>query len=530
MQEAYGGDRGRRLAPPCAGRNALTIAGRGTRGPGGRPNVLLLLADQLGAEWLPAYGHPLVRAPNLDELAGTGVLFDNAYCPFPLCAPSRASIITGLLASRTEVFDNAAEMPASLPTLAHHLRASGYRTTVAGKMHFVAPDQLHGFEERLTTDVYPADFDWTPDWSLPAGERLPWYHTMEAILTPAQCAASMQMDYDEEVAFHATRRILDFARDPERRPFFLTVSFTHPHDPWELRPHYFQLYDPAEIELPAVATIPFEEADPYSRRLREMIGIDEIGLTDEQVRRARHGYFAAISYVDERIGEVLDALRSAGLEDDTIVVFTADHGEMLGERGLWYKMAFFDPSARVPLIVRLPGAAPRRVTDPVSLLDLVPTVLELTGEKVPADLDGVSVAPLVRGERAERGGPVLAEYLAEGVSRPAVMVRQGRWKFVHSPGDADQLYDLEADPRELENLGAGPEAAAFRAEVAARWDLEELERRIVQSQRGRHLVLRGLARGTFTAWDFQPFVDAKTQYVRSRVNLYETQRRARLEA
>ena len=126
--------------------------------------MLLVLVDQLGAQWLPAYGNAIVRSPNLDALAASGVVFESAYCPFPLCAPSRASLITGLLASRTEVYDNAAEMPATLPTLAHHLRGSGYRTAVAGKMHFVGPDQLHGFEERLTPDVYPAGMDWTPDW------------------------------------------------------------------------------------------------------------------------------------------------------------------------------------------------------------------------------------------------------------------------------------------------------------------------------------------------------------------------------
>src|SRR5215212_7424209 len=302
-----------------------------------RPNVLLLMADQLGAGWTPPYGQATVRAPAITALADAGVVFDNAYCASPLCAPSRAALLTGRLPSRLGVYDNAAELRASEPTVAHRLRAAGYATCLSGKMHFVGPDQLHGFEQRLTTDVYPADLDWTPDWRLPATERLPWYHTMESVLTPGVCTASMQMDYDDEVAYRAVRKLHGLARDRSSRPFFLTVSFTHPHDPWELRPRYWDLYDEAEIDLPAVGPIPREEADPHSLRLRDMSGIDEAALTDEQVRRARHGYYAAVSYVDERIGEVLAALADAGLERDTIVVFTADHGELLGERGLWYK-------------------------------------------------------------------------------------------------------------------------------------------------------------------------------------------------
>ena len=166
--------------------------------------------------------------------------------------------------------------------------------------------------------------------------------------------------------------IRDRARSGPDRPFFLCASFSHPHDPWELRAHYWDRYDPEAIELPAVGPVPLEEADPHSRRLRQMCGADELQPTDAEVRRARHGYYAAISYLDDRIGEILRALRDTGLDGDTVIVFTADHGEMLGEKGLWYKMSFLDPAARVPLIVRVPGAAPQRIADPVSLLDLAP--------------------------------------------------------------------------------------------------------------------------------------------------------------
>jgi choline-sulfatase len=502
-----------------------------------RPNVLLLMADQLAAGWLPAYGHAAVHAPNLTALAEGAAVFESAYCPAPLCAPSRAGMLSALLPSRAGVYDNAAVMPASLPTLTHHLRAHGYYTGLVGKMHFVGPDQLHGFEERLTPDIYPGDLDWTPDWRLPAGEQLPWYHTMESVLEPAVSVASMQQDYDDEVAFRAVRKIFDLARERDGRPFFLVSSFSNPHDPWELRRRYWDLYEREAIDLPAVPRIPLEQADPHSRRLRAMCGVDELDLSPDQLRAARHGYYAAISYLDERVGEVLGALRDAGLDGDTIVGFTADHGEMLGERGLWYKMSFFEHSARVPLLLRVPGGAPRRVAEPVSLLDLAPTLLELTRAAWPEEhaeeLDGTSVAGLIRGEAATTRPAVLAEYLAEGVNAPAVMVRRGRHKLIVCPGDPDQLYDVAADPAELVNLADQPEQEAtvreLRDEVARRWDLKTLEPRVLASQRERRLVMSGLCEGPASTWAFVPGAEGATAYIRGGADLYELQRRARLD-
>jgi len=499
------------------------------------PSVLLLMVDQLAASWLPAYGHDVVQAPNMTALSEAGVTFDAAYSASPLCAPSRASLLTGLLPSRTGVYDNAAEMRASLPTVTHRLRTAGYATTLAGKMHFVGPDQLHGFEERLTPDVYPAGLDWTPDWRAPVDERLPWYHTMESVVRPGVSAASMQVDYDDEVCFHAVRALYDHARTRRGDPFFLVASFTHPHDPWELPARWWERYDPAGIDLPAVPAIPWAEADPHSRRLRAMSRIDAEGLTDAQIRRARHAYYAAISYVDDRIGQVLGALRESGLEDDTIVLLTADHGEMLGERGLWYKMAFFEDAARVPLIVRAPAGLARageRVAEPVSLLDVAPTLLDLAGLDASdrGAIDGRSLAPVLRGE-GRRGAPVVAEYLAEGVSAPMVMVRDGALKYVRCPGDPDVLYDLDADPRELRNLADGTDQAAaerVRAEADRRWDLGRLEAAILDSQRERRVVVPALNRGRHTAWDYVPQSQAM-RYIGTNADLYELQRRARLD-
>jgi choline-sulfatase len=504
-----------------------------------RPNLLLIMVDQLAAGWLPAYGHPVVQSPAISALARDGVVFESAYCASPLCAPSRASLLTGRLPSRSGVYDNGAELPAAAATVAHHLRAQGYATSVAGKMHFVGPDQLHGFEERLTPEIYPAGFDWTPDWSSPPGEQLAWYHTMESVLRPGRCEASLQQDYDDEVAFAAVRKLFDLARGRTPEPFFLVVSFTHPHDPWEVRGRYWDRYAPDAIDLPAVPAPALAQADPHSRRLREMIAIDDAALTDRQIRNARHAYYAAITYVDERIGELLAALRDAGLDGRTVVAFTADHGELLGERGLWYKMSFFEPSVRVPLIVAAPGRlVARRVAEPVSLLDLTPTLLDLAGHpdarELSAGMDGSSLVALLEGRASAGTGVVVSEYLAEGLTAPAVMIRRGSHKLVRCEGDPDQLFDLAEDPRELVNLAEEQAHAdvhrALGEEVATRWDLKDLERRILESQRERRIVTEALATRRPASWDFRQRLDPSGRYVRGDVDLYELQRRARLDA
>ena len=318
---------------------------------GDRPHILLVMVDQLAASFLRAYGHPVTKTPTIDRLAETGVVFENAYTPSPLCAPARASFMTGLLPSRTRVYDNSAELASSIPTFAHYLRLEGYRTCLSGKMHFVGADQLHGFEERLTTDVYPGDFGWTPDWSRP-GERVDWwYHNMSSVKEAGVAEITNQLEYDDEVAFHAIRRLYDYARFERDAPLFLCVSFSHPHDPYVARQRYWDLYADEDIDLPAAPALPYEELDPHSRRLWDDCAMGDVEITEDDVRASRHGYYASLSYVDEKIGEVLAAFESCGLADDAVVIFTSDHGDFLGEHGLFYKMSFREHAARVPLVV-----------------------------------------------------------------------------------------------------------------------------------------------------------------------------------
>jgi len=496
-----------------------------------QPNFLIIVADQLAAQALPCYGHPHVHAPNLSALAAAGVVFENTYCNSPLCAPSRAALMTGQLPSHTGVYDNAAELPASMPTFAHYLRSVGYQTCLAGKMHFIGPDQLHGFETRLTTDIYPADFGWTPNWDEP-DVRATWYHNMSSVAQAGPCITTNQLDFDEEVTFHAVRKLYNLVRSAEKRPFCLTVSLTHPHDPYAIAQEYWDRYDPSMIGPPNVAARPADQLDPHSRRLRWMCAMDEQPPTEAQVRNARHAYYAAISYVDDKVGELLHALQATGLDDNTIIIFTSDHGDMLGERGLWYKMSFFEWAARIPLIFHAPQRfAAHRVAQNVSLIDLLPTLVELANGAAVSEIDGHSLVALLHGDAHAWPDVALGEYLAEGVSAPCLMIRRANYKYIFNEFDPPQLYDLRADPDELHNLAGQAMVASVErqceAELTQHWQPAALRQAIIASQRRRRLVDQALHSGQFQAWDFQPFQDAAQMYMRNHLDLNDLERRAR---
>jgi len=490
-----------------------------------QPNILFIMADQLAAAFLPVYGHRLVQTPNISRLADQGVVFENAYSNSPLCAPARATVMNGLLSSRTGVYDNAAEFPSAIPTWAHYLRLRGYRTGLSGKMHFVGPDQLHGLEERLTTDIYPADFGWTPDWRLNQ-ERIDWwYHNMTSAKQAGIAEMTNQLEYDDEVAFLATRRVFDFARYEAATPFCLMTSFTHPHDPYAARAKYWQLYRDEDIDLPATPAIPFDQMDPHSQRLYRMSAMDDYDITEADLRSSRHGYYANISYVDDLIGQLIDALEKTGRLDNTVIVITSDHGDFLGERGLWYKMSFREYAAHVPMIIWSPKFfAARRVTEPVSLADLLPTFVDIATEgkgELARPVDGRSLYPLLMGASENPQATAWGEYLAEGVLAPMYMIRRGPWKFIHTPTDPDQLFNLKDDPHEIRNLaGEHPETAtSLREEIRAKFDVSRIHRQVLESQQSRLMMFEALKHGARFPWDFQPLRDASEQYTRNHMSV-----------
>jgi len=491
-----------------------------------RPNIVVVMADQLAPHFTGAYGHPVAKTPHLDALAARGMRFDAAYCNSPLCAPSRFAFMSGQLISRIAAYDNASEFNASIPTFAHYLKALGYRTCLSGKMHFVGPDQMHGFENRVTTDIYPADFAWTPDWEAPDERIDKWYHNMQTVKESGIAQATFQIDYDEEVGFAARRWLFDVARDKAQghdSPFALVASFIHPHDPYVARPEWWDLYTDADIDLPKFVPAQ-DDQDPFSRRLMDGIEASYVPLTEEEVRRARHAYLANVSYFDSKVGLLVQTLQEIGELDNTIIIVTADHGDMLGERGLWYKMNFFEHSARVPLVMAGPGVTHGIAKNACSLVDLLPTFLEIGGggpDMLGVPVDGRSLMPLARGEH-DPVDEAIGEYCAEMTPYPVVMIRRGPLKYIHCDADPPQLYDLGKDPHETVNRATDPDyadaAAEFAAEIDARWNGEDLRMRVIATQKARRALHAAMEAGAGAHWDYDPPSDASQQYVRNHMD------------
>lgn len=471
-----------------------------------KPNILFIQVDQLTAVSLRAYGDTVCRAPNLERLAETGVVFETAYCNFPLCAPSRFSMAAGQLCSTIGAYDNAAEMPASVPTYAHYLRAAGYQTALSGKMHFIGPDQYHGFEKRLTPDLYPADFSWVPNWG---NEGKRDTNDTRAVLISGICERSVQIDFDENVTFQAVQHLYNLARSDDKRPFFLQVSYTHPHEPYLCRKEFWDLYEGVDIPMPAVDALSEKAHDPHSVRLLKDFAMLDVRFADEDIQRARRAYYGSISYIDSMIGQILDTLEAIGARENTAIVFASDHGEMLGERGMWFKKHFFEAALRVPLLLQAPWIKPQRVAETVSLVDLLPTFMGLATGQVwrseTEQLEGLDLTGFLDQAPQEPSRAVFAEYLAEATPVPIFMVRQGRYKFITSSYDGNLLFDLQSDPHELHNLAGDPAHAEVEARllaiVADKWDETELTKDILLSQARRLFVREATKSGAPTRWN-----------------------------
>ena len=425
-----------------------------------QPNILMIMADQLAPQALSFYGNRVCKTPNLDRLAANGVTFDNAYCNYPVCVPSRASMMSGRLVPAIKVWDNACELASSQPTLAHHLRHLGYHTVLSGKMHFIGPDQLHGFNERTVTDVYPSGFEWVADWQ--AGPAfVPSATGLNGVVDAGPAARTLQEDFDDEVAHSTVQATYDLARrGADAGPWFQIASFTSPHTPFVADQRYWDRYDPGEIDMPRVGALPFDDLDHASRALFFAHGRHRHRVTEDDVRRARQGCYAMISFIDDKVGEILAALAASGQADDTVIIFCADHGEMLGERGMWFKFNPYEASLRVPMIMQGPGVkAGHREEALASLVDLLPTFTDIasggTFDDFVAPRDGQSLFG-----RPERYGPddrVFVESTGESLHGPAFIMIEGTKKLVYTCTDPRMFFDLEEDPLELTNLAEAPE-------------------------------------------------------------------------
>jgi len=484
------------------------------------PNILIIMADQVAAQALSLYGNGTCKTPNLERLAKQGVVFDNAYTPSPLCAPARASMMTGRLSPNIACYDNASELPASTPTIAHHLRNAGYHNVLCGKMHFIGPDQVHGFNERITTDIYPANFSWIPDW-----EKGPSFIssgvTLSSVVEAGPCARNMQMDYDDEVEFQGIQKLYDLARAPEKSPFFMTISFTNPHTPFTISREYWDRYSDEDLDSPSAPEVPFGDLDFHSKGLYFAHGRHLHDVSEKQLRESRRGYYGMISYIDDKVGEILDTLEATDQDQNTVVMFVSDHGEMLGERGMWYKHHFWEWSSHIPMIVSFPGATHvGRCNTVVSLVDILPTCVELATGNAPTntspDLDGTSLLRSINGD-STAPDIAISDYLAIGPCVPCRMVRKGRFKLMYTHGHPHMLFDLQADPLEQVDLANDPDHAMVLADLLAvamtDYDPDGLAVEIKRSQRERHFI--AASGDDLPSWAHEVRFDDESRFVRS---------------
>jgi len=482
----------RRSSGGAAGRDGecMTQQQRGRQVMADRPNILLIVSDQHSGQVLGCAGDEVVRTPNMDALAERGVMFDAAHCAAPLCVPSRMTMLSGRHCSEIEVWTNSCQLSSHVPTFAHALGAGGYDTVLCGRMHFVGPDQRHGFHERIIGDV--GDHRW-PGGAIPDLGDVPLSTTgqcREAVEIAGPGRTSYQA-YDETVAETACEFLR--ARGGSGRPWLLTTGFVLPHCPFiapkELYEYYYD-----RVQMPRIPDGYFESLPEPMRAWRQARGITD--LTEDEIRAARAGYYGLVELFDRMIGTMLQTLEEQGLTENTVVIYLSDHGESAGLNGLWWKSQFYDHSVRVPLIMAGPGLPQgQRHREVVSLLDIAPTLVDLAGAPEMPAASGQSLLPLIREELA---APWRDEAIAEliGISRgypyPGRMVRRGPWKLIHYEGCEPILFNLDDDPNEFEDRAADPGCRVVRDELHERarwgWRPEEARRKLLERRRDIGLI------------------------------------------
>ena len=468
---------------------------------GRRPrNVLFLMSDQHKPGALGIDGHPVARTPHLDALAREGVRFSNAYCSNPICGPARASMWTGRYAHNHGVLANEMPYPVGTTTIAHSFRRAGYNTAAIGKMHF-ADAGTHGFDYRLDfNDWYqylgpqarifadevgrPFPGDGHPQirslW--PAGAD-PWAGSYEkdgrAGMTHVGRVSKLA-EKDHFESFVVRESVEYLRRFAGKQPFFLVASFLKPHQPFMPAERFAAMFKAEDMRLPRTHGKVDLARTPQFIRKR----ISENPLTPELLDPVKAlqriaSYYAVLAQMDDCVGALLKALREMGLDDDTAVVYTSDHGELLGEHSLWQKFVFYESSVKAPLIMRVPGltGAGQACSTPVSHVQLAPTLAELCGVPSLASYDGASLVDLLRNPAEPRQTRVFAEYDLSS-QRPKYMIRRGQWKYCHYKDDMPEMFDLASDPDEMHNLAADPayqaRAGELRSALAA-WHPRSLD-------------------------------------------------------
>ena len=452
-----------------------------------KPNILFIVSDQHSPFVTGCYGNPNVRTPNLDALAKEGVLFESAYCAAPICVPSRLSMLSGRYPHNIGVWSLSDTIRSDTPTFPVPLTIAGWHTLICGRMHLVWGDRNHGFESRLCGDRFPTMQNHFAHWN---HDEVP--ATKAGLAVCEAGVGSSRHDAEDAIAEgHALKYLHETNHAERERPFAMCLGFYRPHSPYMASQDLVDLYTKLN---PSVGHTISVRPDFY-RSLSKHFGLDDRPPTDEEAKRAIRCYYAMVTGLDRRIGTVCQALKQQGLWDDTIVIYTSDHGESLGNHGLWFKSNFYEESARVPLIVRYPKkfASDKRVKEPVSLLDLFPTFCEIAGTKPYPFLDGKSLMPALTGGELDPNRSVFAEYADYGIHVPMRMIRIGKYKLMYAEGYDPALFDLENDPNENNNLVGKPEftntAADLLMEITKDWKPDPVRKRVQENQRNRDLFI-----------------------------------------
>ena len=392
-------------------------------------------------------------------------------------------------------------------------------------MHFIGADQLHGFRKRLTSDIVPADFIWAcydldenGERKVPRGAYYRRYKTPDV----GPRVTSINMRYDEETHFRALQYLALRGEIPED-PFLLLVSYHHPHEPFYAPREFWDMYEGEEIEIPEYPENLEETYSTMDKWLNRWHGVDSGDIKEpDSLRALRRAYYAAVSYVDRKVGELVYSLEQNGLLENTIIVFTSDHGDMLGERGMVQKRSFYEWSTRIPLIIRFPDGMGRgtKIKEPVSLIDVTPTVLDMAGikEAVRCPVDGKSLMGLISGD-AEPDRDVFSEHHTEAVESPCFMIRRGSYKYIMIHGHESLLFDLEQDPGEWNNLSGredlGEKEYDLRQRILEQFDPDEINRGIIVGMK-RKKVIRDAMIANDTHWDYSPVFEPTLLYVRQK--------------
>jgi len=458
---------------------AAALALPAAHGQTPRKNVLFLMADDLNNS-LGSYGHPTVKSPNLDRLAARGVRFERAYCQFPLCGPSRNSMLTGLHPNSTGIHNNGQIFRQTIPaavSLPQCFRQQGYLGVRVGKLyHYNVPNSIgtYGHDDPGSWEIglNPAGVDRLEEqpqgkiFSLTPGQyggTLSWY------ASPAPAEKHTDALNAEDAIW-----VLERCAKQKDRPFFLACGFFRPHTPYVSPESFFQMYP--EAEMPVVTGVAEDQKDIPAPGLGSYKK-EQDALTDELRRKTLQAYYASITFMDAQAGKVLDALDRLGLAENTVVVFTSDHGYHMGEHGLYQKMSLFEESARVPLLIAAPGIAKAGgvAKSPVGLIDLYPTLTELCGVTAPEGLQGQSLAPMLRDPNVSDRGWAITQVTRGGNKKGerffGYTLRTDRYRYTEwgeGAKEGKELYDHETDARELTNLAGDPAQSAIVTELSAK--------------------------------------------------------------